>query len=125
MAHLIKHTFSVKASSGGDYEGYSDTPFNGLVAGISYVYSTSAKMASTGTVEFTGAESGDRILSRTLSTGNWRVAPSLEAVDTTGGSISDSFTPVPICRERVKIKLADAGSSDEGVFHVYIDGGNN
>lgn len=122
---MIKHRFSVTASTAGGATAYTDTPVSGHVSSIRYVFSTSTKMASTGTVAFVGAETGTPIFSRVLSTGNWHVHPSIGAVNTTNGTVTNGHYPIPIVRERIKLTVATVGASAQGVFDVIVDGGNN
>jgi hypothetical protein len=122
--YLNKHVIPVVSSTGGADTEYTDTPVNGVVHSIVYNISTADTIASTGTIEITGAESGRGILSVAISTGSWEYAPALGAVDSTGGDITNSHVGIPVSNERVKLVLAGGGNKKSGTFTIYTQGGS-
>lgn len=120
--YLNKHVVSIVSSSSGADTEYTDTPVSGVVYSVSYTVST-AKISSTGTIEITGEESGRSILSMALSTGSWEYSPSISAIDSTGGAVTNSHVAVPVKNERIKLVLAGGGDTKSGTFTIYTQGG--
>jgi len=123
--YATKHIVTIAVAADGSGEGFTPV-VNGRVLAISYIKPTSGGYADTVDFDITTEDSAVVIWDEDNVTASKAVFPRA-ATHTTAGAAAlyaESGAPVldyiPICNERIKIAVANGGTSGTGTFHVIV-----
>lgn len=123
--YATKHIVTIAVAADGSGEGFTPV-VNGRVLAISYIKPTSGGYADTVDFDVTTEDSAVAIWDEDNVTTSKAVFPRAGTHTTAGVAAlyAESGAPVldyiPICNERIKITVANGGTSGTGAFHVIV-----
>lgn len=123
--YATKHVVTIAVDAEGSGEGFTPV-VNGRVLAISYIKPTSGGYADTVDFDIATEDSAVTIWDEDNVTASKAVYPRAGTHTTAGiaalyAAVGEPVLDyIPICNERIKITVANGGTSGTGAFHVIV-----
>lgn len=120
--YVKRHSVTILTTTATTGTFYTSQVLNGPVSAVRYRKGTTG--ISTGaTIALTGDRTGIAVLSAAAGSASWTKAPRLTVVNTTNGAITNSYAPIPVAQERVKVVVSNSTKSGQGGTIEIYEGG--